>query len=98
MANLDSTHAPTGVQPPKGGYGFLSALLDSLDDQPLLDALQGQRTTGRPGYPARAMWRAVLSKFVLKVRYNNQLLERLRGSRRLREICGLGTMCPARAP
>ena len=51
----------------------------------MLDALQAYRRTGRPGYPHRAMLRAYLAKFILNIRYNNQLLERLRGNRKLRE-------------
>ena len=89
------SNASTAVnQPPKSGYGFLTAILDSLEDQALLHALQGRRN-GRPGYPVRAMWRAYLSKFILKIRFNNQLLERLRGSRKLREVCGFGDDVPS---
>ena len=82
-------------QPPKSGYGFLTALLDGLDDRPLLNALQAYRRTGRPGYPLRAMLRAYLAKFILNIRYNNQLLERLRGSRKLRQVCGFGDAVPS---
>ena len=89
------SNASTAVnQPPKSGYGFLAAILDSLEDQALLHALQGRRN-GRPGYPVRAMWRAYLSKFILKIRFNNQLLERMRGSRKLREVCGFGDDVPS---
>ena len=68
-----------------------------MDDRPLLDALQAYRRTGRPGYPHRAMLRAYLAKFILNIRYNNQLLERLRGNRKLREVCGFGDEYLARA-
>ena len=95
MATLDFTQSNTAVQPPKRGYGFLTALLDGLDDGLLLEALQAYRWTGRRGYPLRAMLRASLAKFVLKIRYNNQLLERLRGSRKLREVCGFGDAVPS---
>ena len=89
MATTHCTQADSAAQrPPKGGYGFLSAILDGIEDAPLLDRLQEYRRTGRPGFPIRAMWRAYVSKFVLKVRFNLELLERLRGSRRLRAICG----------
>ena len=93
------TQADSPVQqpqpPPKSGIGFLAATLDGLDDQPIIDALQSYRHTGRPGYPVKAMWRAVLTKFILKIRYNNQLLERLRGSRKLRALCGFGDDIPS---
>ena len=95
MAASDSTQSPGTGQPPKRGYGFLAAILDGLNDQPLLDRLQEYRRTGRPGYPIKAMWRAYLVKFLLKIRYSNQLLERLRGSRKLREVCGLGEEVPS---
>ena len=41
------------------------------------------------------MWRAYLTKFILKIRFNNHLLERLRGSRKLREVCGFGEEVPS---
>ena len=98
MAATHSTHGQKAVQPPdvpKSGYGFLAAILDGVDDGPLLDVLQAYRWTGRRGYPIKAMLRACLAKFVLKIRYNNQLLERLRGSRHLREVCGFGEEVPS---
>ena len=98
MALSNCTHSAKGSQAPlapKSGLGFLAALLDGLDDGPILVALQAYRRTGRPGYPLRAMWRAYLLKFVLNIRYNNQLLERLRGSRKLRGICGFGDAVPS---
>ena len=41
------------------------------------------------------MWRAYVSKFVLKIRFNLEFLERLRGSRRFREICGFQDAIPS---
>ena len=90
-----STISRVRKQPPRGGYGFLAAVLDDIEDGSLLDALAGRRRTGRPGYPLRAMWRAYLCKFVLKIRYNVELLERLRGSPRLRGICGFTGAIPS---
>ena len=95
MAEQHFTQPDRHVQPPKSGYGFLSAILDSLDGRPILDALHQYRRTGRKGYSLRPMWRAYLAKFILKIRYNNQLLERLRGSRKLREVCGFGEEVPS---
>ena len=83
------------VQPPKSGYGFLAAVFDGIDDAPLIERLNEYRRTGRLGYHPRAMLRVYFSKFLLKIRYNNQLLERLRGSRKLREVCGLGDDVPS---
>ena len=95
MAALDSTQSTFTPQSPKSGYRFLAAVLDGLNDQPLLNVLQDYRRTGRPGYPVDAMWRAYLVKFLLKIRYNNELLERLRGSRKLREVCGFAGEVPS---
>ena len=94
MASADST-AEERARQPRNGYGFLESLLDGIDDAPLIAALESYHPTGRPGYPPRSMWRAYLIKFLLKIRYNNQLLERLRGSRRLREVCGFGDSVPS---
>ena len=93
-----STQAAKPVQPPsppKSGIGFLSQVLDALDDGPLVEVLQDCRHTGRPGYHPRAMLRLYFTKYILKIRYSNQLLERLRGSRELREVCGLGDDVPS---
>lgn len=98
MVSSHSKHGQKAVQPPnvpKSGYGFLAVILDGVDDGPLLDVLQAYHWTGRKGYPAKAMLRACYAKFVLKIRYSNQFLERLRGSRRLREVCGFGDEVPS---
>ena len=95
MACRNSTQPSRDAQRAKSGYGFLSAVLDGIDDVPLIERLNEYRRTGRRGYHPRAMLRAYLSKLVLKIRYNNQLLERLRGSRKLREVCGLGNNVPS---
>ena len=95
MVSQHLTQPVTIAQPPKSGYGFLAAILDGLDDQPILDALQQYRRTGRKGHPWRAMWRAYIAKFFLKIRFNNQLLERLRSSRKLRDVCGFGEDVPS---
>ena len=95
MAHSHFTQAEKPVQLPKSGLGFLSLTLDQVDTAPLVKVLESYRLTGRRGYPLRAMWRAYLAKFVLNIRYNNQLLERLRGSRKLREVCGFGGDVPS---
>ena len=80
------------VQVPKGGYGFLAAILDSLDDQDLLAALETPRpykNAGRRGYGNRGLWRAWLCKYLLQIRYNVDLIERLDNSPKLLDICGL---------
>ena len=61
------------VQTHKIDYGFSAIILDSLDDQPLVDALQECLCTRRRGYHVRAMWRGYIAKFLTKIRFNNQL-------------------------
>ena len=90
-----STIAASGKQLPRNGIGFLQLVLDSVDDSRLVKVLQGGKRTGRHGFAVRAMFRAYLAKFVLNIRYNNQLLERLRGSEKLREVCGFGDEVPS---
>ena len=41
------------------------------------------------------MWRLYLCKFLLNIRFNCELLERVRGSARLREFCGFGDSIPS---
>ncbi len=95
MDTGSSIQATKPDQPPKGGIDELANTLDNLDNQPLINVLQSYRYTGRPGYPVKAMWRAFLTKLLLKIRFNNHLLERLRGSRKLREVCGFGDNIPS---
>ena len=97
MVEVNSTiRAKRPVQQPKSGFRFLSAVLDAIDTAPLVEVLESYHAaTGRPGYPAGAMLRAYLAKFVLNIRYNNQLLERLRASGTLRRVCGFGDDVPS---
>ena len=75
-------------QAARSGYPFLSSILDGIEDSELLNALQQGRVTGRPGYSARSLWRAWLSKYILRIRFNVELVERLKGSSKLRQVCG----------
>ena len=95
MTGLKSKRRKRAVQAPKGGYGFLAAVLDGLDMEPLLDAIGPPARTGRPGYLAGAMLRLVLSKYILGIRFNVELLDRLRTSRRFRSVCGLPGKVPS---
>ena len=91
-----SIRAKWSVQKPKSGFTFLAAVLDAIDTAALVEVLESYHAaTGRPGYPARAVLRAYLAKFVLNIRYNNQLLERLRASGTLRRVCGFGDDVPS---
>lgn len=81
--------------PMASGYGQLAHILDLADHPDLFDALQAYNHTGRPPYPVQAMWRAVLCKYLLGIRYNVDLVQRLRTDPRLREVCGLDDRTPS---
>lgn len=86
-------------QPPKSGFGFLSHTLDALERLPAvataLASIVASRRGGRPGYPPATMFRAFCIKYLLGERYTVVLIERLRSSPRLREICGFGDAVPS---
>ena len=76
----------------------LSAVLDGIDDSDLLSALNSPYTTGRPAsFPQRALWRAYLCKFFLKISCDRDLIEQLKVSRKLRHICGFEDSIPSQA-
>ena len=94
--STDSAASPQAARAAaRGGYGFLASVLDGIEDTDLLEALQKGRMTGRPGYTFKSMWRAWLCKYILRVRYNVELVDRLRGSAKLREICGFPGPVPS---
>ena len=95
MAVSKSTRLRRVRQAPRGGYQFLATVLDQIDCGPLLEALGGPAHIGRPAYPASAMLRAFLSKFILNFRYNLVLLERLRASPKFRQVCGFPGQVPS---
>lgn len=78
-----------------GGYGELARNVDAAEYEPLLSRLEEYRHTGRKGYPVRAMWRAFLLKDLLSIRYNVELVARLRSDPRLRFMCGFGDQAPS---
>ena len=66
----------------------LARVLDLADHEPLFDALRQHNRTGRPPYDVRAMWRATLSKYLLGIDYNVELVAQLRSDAFLRDACG----------
>ena len=86
-------HCSKAVKP-QSGYAFLASVLDQVDVTPICAALLVGRRMGRPGYPVEAMLRGVLVKFILNIRYTNQLVVRLRENSRLQEICGFTGQIP----
>ena len=86
-----------GTPPTTGsGYSLLYAVLDGIDDSELLAALQPPYITGRPPYPARALWRAYVASFVLNLAHTNALIRQLEDEPRLRELCGFSGDLPHR--
>ena len=80
---------------PTNGYAQLQHILDLSDYEPLFDVLRSYNRTGRKPYPVEAMWRAVLCRYLLTIRYQTELVQRLRTDPRLRELCGLGDRVPS---
>ncbi len=84
---------------PKSGYGLLASALDACESLPSVQAMlrdiELSRRNTRPGYSPSAMFRAFCVKYLLGERFNVGLIERLRQSPRLREICGLDSDIPS---
>ena len=81
--------------PPAHGYSQLQRILALADYEPLLERLRQYNHTGRPPYPVKAMWRAILLKYLLNLSYNTDLIDGLRSNPRLRHLCGLGDRVPS---
>ncbi|MYC07704.1 MAG: transposase [Chloroflexi bacterium] len=77
------------------GYDQLQQALDLADYDPLFDTLRAYNYTGRPPYPVDAMYRAILSRYLLSIPDASKLVDRLRIDPRLREICRLGDRVPS---
>ncbi|MCY4655044.1 MAG: transposase [Dehalococcoidia bacterium] len=81
---------------PKGGYRLLAEALDQIEALPavqdFLDSIVNSRRNTRPGYPPVAMFRAFCTKYLLAERFTVGLIERLRSSPKLREVCGLDSI------
>ena len=70
----------------------LRAILEQLDYQALYDHLESHRWNGRPGYPARTMWRAYCASFILNLPSTNALIRRLHWDSDLRALCGFAVL------
>ena len=99
---LGSAHCRTHAlqnQSPRTGHGLVKTTLDLIegtaDMQTLIHEIRERRRGGRPGYPPEAMLRAFLLKFILNERFNVGLIQRLRDSAKLREICGFDSEIPS---
>ena len=73
----------------------IQAIFDAIDDTPLILQLGKYRWTGRRGYTPESMWRAVLVKYLLRLRYVRDLIAQLEASRPLRRLCGFRNAIPS---
>ncbi len=95
MAAGHFTFADASVQAPAlGNCGDLGRILALTDDERLLVRLRAYNHTGRPPYSAAAMWRAFITKYVLGLRYNIELVRLLRADPQIRLLCGFGDAVP----
>ncbi len=99
MACIKCKASRNSLQPAKSGYGFLRTVLDEIEGTPeaqafLKEILDLRRNT-RPGYPPRAMFRAFCLKYLLGEEFNVGLIQRLRDSAKLRQLCGFKSEVPS---
>ena len=94
MAYSHTTFADALEQLPAIAHGELPSVLALSDDIPLIERLEAYNHTGRPPYQARAMWRAVLTKYLLGIRYNVELVALLRANPAIRDACGFTDHAP----
>lgn len=73
----------------------IQPIFDAIDDAPLLAQLDDYRWTGRKGYNPQSMWRAILVKYLLRLRYVRDLIAQLKASRPLRRLCGFREAVPS---
>ena len=75
-------------QPPQGSAVSVSQILEQVDDTKIIDLLKRAPAkngrTGRPAFPPRALLRAFLSKFILNLPYNLDLVAQLQRDPELR--------------
>jgi len=85
----------------RSGYGLLSTALDELESLPsvrrFLAQIKLSRRNTRPGYPPRAMFRAVCLKYLLNERFTVGFIEHLKTSPKLAELCGFSGAIPSEA-
>ena len=97
--NLDAIALPPSTANPADlpvvERSELARVLDLADHEPLFDALRAHNRTGRPPFDVRAMWRATLSKYLLGIDYNVELVAQLRSDAYLRDVCGFGGDSPS---
>ena len=93
MVRVPSGHSPPQV--PRAGYEFHRRVLDEIDASELLNELDQYRWTGRKGYSPESMWRAMLLRYLLNIRYTRDLIVQLSASEELRFLCGFEDDVPS---
>ena len=92
MAQRKNNTPGQAKQPPKSGYGFLEALLKTLQglSGPLAAELEkNHQRHGRRGYPAKAMLTVFALQYLLNQRFNSYLLAELDDRPPVLRMCGL---------
>lgn len=95
MAYVHCTGTSPFGQIPLVGKADLPHILALADHEPLLDALRQYNRTGRPPYSVAAMWRAILTKYLLGLRYNSELIDLLRSNSTVYRLCGFTRGLPS---
>ena len=67
----------------------LERMLEALDDDELIEALEATRWTGRPGYPVRVMWHTLVASFYLGIVHDTDLVRALWSNPLLASACGI---------
>ena len=89
---MDTFHSTTFVNKQrhaKSGYGFLTRILDTLDYGPLVRCLWTYRKRGRRGFDPGSMLRLLFLQYLLNIRTDTELLQRVAASPRLMQLLGL---------
>lgn len=86
-------------KPPKDGYGFFKACLNSVTSLPevqkFIQDIIRRRQCGRPGYSPESMLKACVLKYLLGVPENSYFLDMLCSNSALAKMCGLEEKTPS---
>ena len=99
MTHSNDTSGVAGQSTPQGSAVSVSQILEQVDDTKILALLERPLAkdgrTGRPAFPLRALLRAFLSKYVLNLEYNLDLVSWLQRDPELRRVCGFEGPAPS---
>lgn len=70
------------------GNGRLTMVLEALDAEKLLAAMERERWTGRKGYPVRGMWSALIAGLLYQCHSLAEVVRVLRRDKGVRTVCG----------